>query len=971
MNLNAAIVISAVDRTGAVFKQIERNSKVMDSVVQRSIANANAIGRNMTLGLTLPIGYGMARALKATGDFEQGLRVLEATSGATAEQMKRIRKQAEDLGASTVFSSRQVVDAQNMLVRNGLQLDQVLGGAAASAVNLAAATGAELSDAADIATAAMQNFKVAAAESDRIANQVAGTLIASKLDVNDYALAMGQAGGVVGGAGVSLEDFNAVLAGTSTAFSSGSDAGTSFKTFIGRLVPQSKEARTAMKELGLEFFNADGSMKSMAEVAQELNEGLGNLTDESRQRALNLIFGQDASRTALKMMEMGAAGVRKYREEIAKANAADQAAARMGGFAGAMEELSGAWETFRDKGLMDSGVLQDATVLLREAGDGIKWLGEQSPELLKFGTYALLATAAAGPLVWVLGSLAKVLATLSPLMPVLGLAAAVAGIKGAADNYDEIEKKWLETAPERADSFGSQLKRRLDREHAYEWDKRNDSLGSRSRRNVPPAQLVPEAPLHPSLMNDNLTPAATAMTVRAQEKILDGLKDVVKRLEKLLPFLPGMSMPGLNGAPGFGFGPFGFTGSLGGAASGAGAGPSGFPAALGAAPPTSILDMISEAEGTRGYEDSFAHQVATTLTDKTLDEIDAIQAGMTGSTAIGKHQVLRDTLLEERRKLRLRGDEKFDAAMQDRIAMSRLRYRGYDRWKPGDLSDAGFMSNLSQEWAGMTNPFTGRSFYAGQGTGFPIARQQAALNAERARMSQATEATLRYVNGAAVRSQKLTESLETRIVKAVGEVYGPGARADVFSGGQPATGLARVGSTRHNNGQAGDFYIYDAQGRRITGDGLAPLAQYWQAQGWGGTGLEMRGGGIHLDEHANRPRFWNYGHITQGQLAAVRAGQAGLFPPLNAPQGETPAATSEYARLRKLGADAPDVFSPSFRVRDRLEMGRGEVSVRLKLDKGLTADRTRLKQPENFSLGVGVDKTGEPGWNPPRVRERV
>lgn len=888
MNLNAAIVISAVDRTGTVFKQIERNSAVMTSVVQRSVANMNAIGRNMTLGLSLPIGYGMARALKATGDFEQGLRVLEATSGATAGQMEKIRRQAEDLGASTVFSSRQVVDAQNMLIRNGLQVDQVLGGAAAASVNLAAATGADLSDAADIATSAMQNFRIAAGESDRIANQVAGTLIASKFDVNDYALAIGQAGGVVGGAGVSLEDFNAVLAGTSTAFSSGSDAGTSFKTFIGRLVPQSKEAKVAMRELGLEFFNADGSMKSMGEVAEELQESLGNLTDESRQRALNLIFGQDASRTALKMMEMGAKGVQKYREEIGKAVAADQAAARMGGFNGAVEELSGAWETTRDRILLKSGVLADATKLLRETGDGIKILGEQSPELLKFGTYALLAAAGAGPLVWTLGSLAKILTTLGPLMPTLGLVATALGIKAAADNYDEIEKEWLEAAPDRANTPGYRMKTWLDRKHAYEWDKRNDSLGSRSRRYVPAMPGTPPEPvLHPSLMNDNLPRltapagtlpqgaslgqtrddavdrsnayrqwhgvpfeggmhrawsgagpmpgivATTERTVEAQGRILDGLKGIVESLKWM--FRNGVPVPGFGAGPGFagslaGTG-FDMSGGIGALRDGSLLVPDGkgglFPLSGGTANP--ILDMISQSEGTaqRGYNDSFAHQYGGTLTDKTLDEIDQIQRNMRGSSAIGKYQMMRATMQEERRKLGLRGDELFDEAMQDRLAMSRMRYRGYDAWKAGTLSDSGFMANLAHEWAGMTNPYTGRGVYPGQTTGFSISRQQAALQAERRR-------------------------------------------------------------------------------------------------------------------------------LTQPSAAALDA--------------------SEYSRLRKLGSETPgvpDVFSPSFRTKDRLEMGRGEVSVRLKLDKGLTAEATRLKQPENFSLGVGVDKTGEPGWNPPRVRERV
>lgn len=145
-------------------------------------------------------------------------------------------------------------------------------------------------------------------------------------------------------------------------------------------------------------------------------------------------------------------------------------------------------------------------------------------------------------------------------------------------------------------------------------------------------------------------------------------------------------------------------------------------------------------------------------------------------------------------------------------------------------------------------------------------------------------AALRYTNQGATRNMQLDAALEAKIRKAVGAVYGKDYVADVYSGGQPAkgTGTRRTGSTRHDLGNAADIYVRDAMGNKVTGDGLAPLAQYWQAKGYGGTGLEMRGGGIHLDQHTDRARFWNYadqgGRITPAQIEAVGAGQRGVMP---------------------------------------------------------------------------------------------
>jgi muramidase (phage lysozyme)/uncharacterized membrane protein YgcG len=127
-----------------------------------------------------------------------------------------------------------------------------------------------------------------------------------------------------------------------------------------------------------------------------------------------------------------------------------------------------------------------------------------------------------------------------------------------------------------------------------------------------------------------------------------------------------------------------------------------------------ILDVISRAEGTRGYNDSFAHQLKMDLSTKNLNEIDQIQRGMHGSSAIGRYQFMRSTLSGLRGELGLSGEDRFTPAMQDRLARRLLQRRGYDRWRSGQISDSQFMNNLAQEWAGVTNA-SGRSVYAGVG----------------------------------------------------------------------------------------------------------------------------------------------------------------------------------------------------------------------------------------------------------------
>lgn len=163
-----------------------------------------------------------------------------------------------------------------------------------------------------------------------------------------------------------------------------------------------------------------------------------------------------------------------------------------------------------------------------------------------------------------------------------------------------------------------------------------------------------------------------------------------------------------------------------------------------------------------------------------------------------------------------------------------------------------------------------------------------APNGLRGQKTEDLSAILAYTNSGATRNKPITPKLASRIQEAVRNVYGPGYKVQVYSGGQDAKGKGsrRTGSVRHDLGRAADAYIVDPKGNRVTGDGLAPLGQYWAAKKYGGVGLEMRGGGIHLDEWETPPpgggMAWNYakqrGQYTPAQREAVQAGLAGRLP---------------------------------------------------------------------------------------------
>lgn len=386
------------------------------------------IGKSLSLKVTAPLALAGGLILKTAGDFEASMNRVGAALGASSGEMAELSRLARDLGKSTIFSAVEAADAIEMLAKNGVSTADILGGALSASLDLAAASGSDLAGAADLATDVMLNFNKGVGELGGVVDGVSGVLLASKFGFDDYRLALAQAGGVAGGLGVTLDDFNAVIAATSARFASGSDAGTSFKTFLQRLVPQSKQAREAMEELGLEFFNADGSLKRMAEVAQELQDALSGLSDEDKSAALTKIFGTDALRTAIGLMEAGASGVRDLDAAISSASAAEQAAARTKGWAGALEELGGAFDELK-LAIAESGLLEMATSFVRVLTDIIDRMSEANPGVLKFGVIFGGLAAALGPVLVALGLAATVVAAVG--IPVAAVGAGIAALTAA------------------------------------------------------------------------------------------------------------------------------------------------------------------------------------------------------------------------------------------------------------------------------------------------------------------------------------------------------------------------------------------------------------------------------------------------------------------------------------------------------------------------------------------------------------
>jgi|GEM_PF-1904912 len=360
---------------------------------------------------TAAVGGGLALATKKAMDFESQISSMKSVMSPTEvkEFGGSLEKLAIDMGAKTKYSAIEAAEGIEELVKAGVAVKDIMKGGLEGALNLATAGELELADAAEIASTALNAFKDDNISVTRAADLLAGAANASATDVGELKYSLSAVSAVASGVGLSFEDTSSALAVFAQNGLKGSDAGTSLKTMLLRLSPQTDKAYEAFDQLGLAtynnaagykyliskgikpatrhvadiekglekltkqelgseaskaqlkkryeenlkasglmssaFYDENGELKSMAEIAQLLKTSMADLNDEQRQNYLNAMFGSDAIRGANILYKEGAKGVKKMNKAMNEITAAEVAAEKMRNLKGAIEELGGSFET--------------------------------------------------------------------------------------------------------------------------------------------------------------------------------------------------------------------------------------------------------------------------------------------------------------------------------------------------------------------------------------------------------------------------------------------------------------------------------------------------------------------------------------------------------------------------------------------------------------------------------------------------
>lgn len=241
---------------------------------------------------------GIQNAISTIADFEKQMDKVRAITGATGTDFTKLEKNALDLGRATEYTARQIAGLQVEYGRLGFSSREILNSTKAT-LNLATATGEDLTRSAEIAGSTLRAFQLDATEMGRVTDVITGALNKSALALDSFADGMKYVAPVAEATNVSIEETSALLGILADAGIKGSQAGTSLRRIFTLLDRSGKPVVERLKELaaqGITLADANDEVGLYAQTAllvitkqidrfEELTTVLENLNGEAERTA--------------------------------------------------------------------------------------------------------------------------------------------------------------------------------------------------------------------------------------------------------------------------------------------------------------------------------------------------------------------------------------------------------------------------------------------------------------------------------------------------------------------------------------------------------------------------------------------------------------------------------------------------------------------------------------------------------------
>jgi len=255
----------------------------------------------------------------AGADFQQALSGLEAISGASADELDVLGKQAKSLGASTAYTAIQVLELQTELAKLGFTAKGIQDSTPAI-LDLASALDVDLSNAAALAGSTVRAFGLETEDTQRVVDVLSLSASSVALDFESLKESFKNVAPAARSVGVSVEQTAALLGVLANAGVKGSRGGTKLST--------------AFIELNAKGLTLDQALEKISTSSNKLGTAMA-LAGKTGGTALVTLANETPQIAELTKQFENAEGAARKMAEI-----------KLDNLAGDVKELGSAWEGF-------------------------------------------------------------------------------------------------------------------------------------------------------------------------------------------------------------------------------------------------------------------------------------------------------------------------------------------------------------------------------------------------------------------------------------------------------------------------------------------------------------------------------------------------------------------------------------------------------------------------------------------------
>lgn len=316
--------------------------------IQKAGDSIAKVGKNLTAAVTTPlVGVGVM-ATKNFAEVDKQMRLVEATMGDAAWATGDLTGAMKTAAANSVFTMSEAADASLNFARQGFNAKQA-SDMLTPAMSLATGTATDLASVTGGLGNALKMFGLESDQAAKTADILAKAQASANTTTQDLFDSMTQAGPIAASVGWSVSDLATVTATLGNAGISGAEGGTALKTGLARLASPAKDAQIWFNKLGLEIFDANGQMKSAADIQGQLHDSFKNLSDSEKLSAASAIFGKNQMSKWMALIQASPSDFKTLQSTIDNSTDAanNMANSLMSGVGGSLEKLKSTWDVVK------------------------------------------------------------------------------------------------------------------------------------------------------------------------------------------------------------------------------------------------------------------------------------------------------------------------------------------------------------------------------------------------------------------------------------------------------------------------------------------------------------------------------------------------------------------------------------------------------------------------------------------------